>query len=80
MEDNSDIDNDFDEDNINDSMDGDDDSQYDYTGEDSNAEDVIIEERCRFEWQDEEEDLDLRIRNGLGNDNYRQDWLLNSFY
>lgn len=65
MEDNSDIDNDFDEDNINDSMDGEDDSEYDYTGEDSNAEDVIIEERCRFEWQDEEEDLDLRIRNGL---------------
>ena len=64
MEDKSDIENDFDDD----SVDGDDDSEYDYTGEDSYAEDAIAEERCRFEWQDEEEDLDLRIRSGLGND------------
>ena len=63
MEDKSDIENDYDDD----SVDGDEDSEYDYTGEDSYAEDVITEERCRFEWQDEEEDVDLRIRSGLGN-------------
>ena len=32
-----------------------DDSEYDYTGEESNAEDVVEEEeRCRFDWREEE--------------------------
>jgi len=39
---------DFDE-----SLDDGDDSEYDYTGEESNLEEGAVEERCRFDWQDD---------------------------
>ena len=45
----SDVEEDFDE-----SLDDGDDSEYDYTGEESNLEEGAVEERCRFDWQDEE--------------------------
>ena len=47
----SDVEEDFDE-----SLDDGDDSEYDYTGEESNLEEGAVEERCRFDWQDDDEE------------------------
>ena len=47
----SDVEEDFDE-----SLEDGDDSEYDYTGEESNLEEGAVEERCRFDWQDDDEE------------------------
>ena len=59
----SDVEEDFDE-----SLEDGDDSEYDYTGEESNLEEGAVEERCRFDWQDDDEED--RQSSDRGNPNY----------